>query len=71
MNAYIMPDGTISLTDINFSQAKLIQTAVRRLLNIEKKLNPHDSRDNYRALSMIDDVCNQRGKQLLSIKLKS
>lgn len=70
MNAYIMPDGTISLTDLNFSQAKLIQRAVRRLLNIDKKLNPNDNRDNNRALSMIDDVCNQRGRQLLSIKPK-
>jgi len=62
MNAYIMPDGTISLTDLSFNQAKMIQTAVRRLLDIDKRLQL-DTHDNNRALMLIDDVCNHFPKR--------
>lgn len=68
MNAYIMPNGTISLTDINFNQAKLIQTAIRRYLHIENKLNPLDNYDNNKVLALIDDVCTNHGKHTAKLK---
>lgn len=67
MNAYIMDDGTISLTNISFNQAKMIQTAVRRLLDIDKRLQL-DTHDNNKALLMIDDVCSYLGKRLQTAK---
>jgi len=70
MIAAIYPNGTIDLTGLTFRQAKLIQTAIRRLMHIEQKRNPLETRENDHLLFVVDDACNHFGKLLTAGKIK-